>query len=49
MSSCVATANPDDIIMIPVLFITLLLFQYLTPKAQILTTFQSLAFKPIFD
>lgn len=48
MSSCVATANPDDIIMIPVLFITLLLFQYLTPKAQILTIFESFAFKSIF-
>ena len=32
MSSCLVTGNPDDTIMTPILFVTLLLFAYGTPK-----------------
>ena len=49
MSSCVVTANTDDIIMFPIPFITLLFFPYITPKTENQLMFQSFAFKSIFD
>ena len=49
MSTCVVTANPDDIIMIPTPFIIFFLLPYLTLKKQILPMFQSFAYKHIFD
>ena len=49
MWTCVVTANSDYIRMIPIPFITLLLFPYLTLKQQILQMFQSFACKHIFD
>ena len=49
MSSCVITANPDSIILISILFISLLLFPYVTLTTQFVRMLQSFAFKPIFD
>ena len=49
MSTSAVTADPDDIIMIPILFITFLLFPYLTLEKQILPMFQSFAYKHIFN